>query len=151
MRRENLYRINKLICNMREGFKRFMVGRYGLDELGQALKWLVLLLIVVNILLLRGRRASQICNLLELAGLLLLYLRVFSRNTGRRFRENQAYLRLRFQMSERWKRLRRRAGEVRDYRIFRCPGCGQRVRVPRGHGRVSVRCPKCGREFLKRT
>ena len=27
---------------------------------------------------------------------------------------------------------------------FSCPDCRQMVRVPRGKGRINIRCPKCG-------
>ena len=35
--------------------------------------------------------------------------------------------------------------------LYRCPSCGQKVRVPRGKGRISIHCPKCQRDFIKRT
>ena len=39
------------------------------------------------------------------------------------------------------------AGGTAEYHHFLCPGCGQKLRVPRGRGRVLVHCPRCGREF----
>ena len=38
-----------------------------------------------------------------------------------------------------------------DHRYFRCPDCRQTVRVPRGKGKISIRCPKCGRQFIEKT
>lgn len=38
-----------------------------------------------------------------------------------------------------------------EHRIFRCPQCDQRVRVPRGRGKIAITCPKCGHEFIKRS
>ena len=32
-----------------------------------------------------------------------------------------------------------------------CPGCRQVVRVPRGKGKINIRCPKCNRQFIKKT
>lgn len=32
------------------------------------------------------------------------------------------------------------------YRIFICPSCGGKFRVPQGVGRVTVKCPHCGRQ-----
>ena len=39
------------------------------------------------------------------------------------------------------------AKEARSYRHLTCPSCGQRVRVPRGKGRVRVTCPSCHNRF----
>ena len=36
------------------------------------------------------------------------------------------------------------------YHHFACPACGQKLRVPKGRGKVVVTCPKCGREFIER-
>mgnify|MGYP001122250664 CR=1 FL=1 len=33
----------------------------------------------------------------------------------------------------------------------KCPGCGQKIRVPRGRGKIAIRCPKCNREFIRRS
>ena len=39
----------------------------------------------------------------------------------------------------------------KTHRYFKCPGCGQTVRVPRGRGKIQITCPKCRREFIKKT
>ena len=73
-----------------------------------------------------------------------------------RFKENQTYLNLRFRVTEwakgvksgKWKE---DLEEVKKYKIFKCPNCGQKIRIPRGHGKVSVHCRKCGHDFIGRT
>ncbi len=37
------------------------------------------------------------------------------------------------------------------FRFFKCPACSQRIRVPRGKGKVEITCPKCGNRFIKKT
>ncbi|MBR3231854.1 MAG: hypothetical protein IKF75_04170, partial [Lachnospiraceae bacterium] len=37
----------------------------------------------------------------------------------------------------------------KTYRYFKCPGCGQEVRVPKGKGRIRITCPKCHQSFEK--
>lgn len=127
-----------------------MIGRYGMDQLGQFTMSLVIVLIVLNIIV-RSHAVSTILDAVEFAGLITIYLRMFSRNIQRRYEENQAYLKIRFAVMERLGRVRSGFTEGRRYRIFKCPGCGQKVRVPRGHGKVSIHCPKCGRDFVKKS
>ena len=37
------------------------------------------------------------------------------------------------------------------YRIYKCPTCKQKVRVPKGKGKISIHCPKCDTYFIKRS
>jgi uncharacterized paraquat-inducible protein A len=39
----------------------------------------------------------------------------------------------------------------KTYAFFRCPKCRQRVRVPKGRGRICITCPKCRTEFTRRS
>ena len=65
--------------------------------------------------------------------------RMYSRNIEARRRENAAFLRFFSRLTD------------KQYRYFRCPGCRQVVRVPRGKGKINIRCPKCSRQFIKKT
>ena len=134
----------------REKLQRFMIGQYGMDQLGRFLFKVLCVLVVLNLFVRFGVLALAV-NVLELAVIVLLYFRMFSKNVNRRWQENQAYLRMQFYVSEYFKKLRFRFTEGRKYRIFKCPGCGQKVRIPRGHGKVSIHCPKCGTDFIKRS
>lgn len=37
------------------------------------------------------------------------------------------------------------------YKFYTCSSCGQKVRVPRGKGKIEITCPKCRNTFIKRT
>ena len=37
----------------------------------------------------------------------------------------------------------------RLYHYYRCPQCRQKLRVPRGRGRIQISCPRCGTQFIK--
>ncbi len=38
----------------------------------------------------------------------------------------------------------------KDHKYFFCPKCGQSVRVPKGAGKIRVKCPKCGEKFERK-
>lgn len=37
------------------------------------------------------------------------------------------------------------------YRRFKCPKCRTICRVPKGKGKIRIKCPNCGEQFVKRT
>ena len=123
---------------MRERFYRFMQGRYGNDQFNRFLMILALAAMVLSILW-----KPQ----LYLAALGFLgwgYYRMFSRKVYTRAVENERYLDIRDKILGRLK-------QQKTHHIYKCPGCGQRVRIPRGKGKVEVHCPKCGKDFIKRS
>ena len=38
-----------------------------------------------------------------------------------------------------------------NYKTFTCPKCKQKLRVPRGKGKIIITCSKCGEKFKKKT
>ncbi|HIS26171.1 MAG TPA: hypothetical protein IAA57_04595 [Candidatus Pullilachnospira intestinigallinarum] len=128
----------------RDKLIRFMTGRYGVDDLGKATLAGAIVLLVLAMLF-----RSSLLNLLALALIVYGYFRILSRNISARYEENQKYLRLRSRVLGGLKG--QRTGADRTMKVFRCPTCGQKVRVPRGKGRISIHCPKCNTDFIKRT
>lgn len=128
-------------------FRRFMHGRYGSDQLNMVLLAGAVLLSLVNTILSMFLRessiyASIVSPALYVLMLVLLGLNIFrclSRNIYKRRQENRRLLNLFTRLKD------------RQHRYFRCPSCKQRVRVPRGKGKLSIRCPKCGTRFVKKT
>lgn len=41
--------------------------------------------------------------------------------------------------------------EYRKYKITKCPNCNQKLRLPRGRGKIVVTCKKCSTKFDFRT
>ncbi len=128
-------------------------GRYGVDALGRFLS-LSACAVLLLALLLRGVGKGAVTSLLgtvAFAEIIWCYLRIFSRNAGRRAAENGRYLQLRGRFTG-WFRLQRdRIRQRKEYAFFRCPGCRRITRVPRGKGRIRVVCRQCGYTFEKKT
>ena len=130
---------------MREKFYRFMQGRYGNDQFNRFLMILALAVLVLSVIW-----KPQF----YLASVILLgwaYYRMFSRKVYTREVENQRYMELREKVMIRFRRGKKELEQRKEYHIYKCPGCGQKVRIPRGKGKVEVRCPKCGNTFVKRS
>ena len=125
-------------------FRRFMMGRYGVDQLSFAMLLLSCLLAMFT----RGRLWPL--SLVGLAVMALAYYRMLSRNISARALENGVFLRGWYRLRKGWNSLLDRMGD-KTHRYYRCPGCRQRLRVPRGRGNIVITCPKCHREFTKRT
>ena len=131
---------------MREKFYRFMSGRNGVDDLARVHSWIVLALLLIGLVTRIG-----LFSILALAMIIYMYFRVFSKNTVKRSEENQKYLNFRYNRTVSWNRFKKRMSQSRDYRFFKCPLCKQEVRVPRGHGKIEITCPKCREKFIRRT
>ena len=50
-----------------------------------------------------------------------------------------------------WLRLRRAIRRDKEHVYFKCPSCGQQLRVPRGRGRITVTCRACGASFQEKS
>ena len=125
---------------MREKFARFMTGRYGMDTMGRFTIGLALFLVVINYIF-----TSRIINLLVWVLLILAYYRMFSRNVYKRSSENQVFL------NKTYKIRQILFGQRKTHHIYRCPSCKQKIRVPRGKGKIEIRCPKCNTTFIKKS
>ena len=51
----------------------------------------------------------------------------------------------------RWFKLRRTIHRDKEHRYFKCPNCGQQLRVPRGKGKITINCRNCGVSFEEKT
>lgn len=127
-------------------WQQFMIGRYGVDAFARFLNLCIILLLVVNLFL-----RTRIFYWMAVVLLAYCYFRMFSKNISARFRENERYMGLRFQVEEQIKRRNFQVRQMMKYHIYRCPGCGQKIRIPRGKGRISIHCPKCHTDFIKRS
>ncbi|MCI6535793.1 MAG: hypothetical protein SOX85_02245 [Lachnospiraceae bacterium] len=131
---------------MKEKLMRFMYGRNGVDSLGK-----FVLVISIIVMLLAGWTDSLILSYLSWIGIIYLYFRMFSRNIYKRSSENQWYLNKTYKVRTFFYRQKNLLLQRKTHHIYKCPTCRQKIRVPRGKGRIEIRCPKCNTRFIKKS
>lgn len=152
-------------------FQKIMYGRYGNDVLNFALLGLSILSMIVL------RIVAAFTGLFWLPffsylPFLLCIFRMFSRNTSRRYAENQKFVGF-FSRIFRGRYGRpsgssygnpysnpygsssqpasARVKKEKGYKYYRCPHCSVQLRVPKGKGKICITCPKCHTDFIKKT
>lgn len=128
------------------GFRNFMVGRYGTDQLTVAL-------------LVAGMVLTFIGDAFDLYWITMITYVIFfaciyrtmSRNIQARQKENNKFLQY-WNPSRAWLKAKYNVlKSSRDYKYFKCPNCKQELRVPRGKGKISVTCQKCSTKFIQKS
>ena len=130
---------------IRNALQRFMYGRYGNDQFNLFLIGTYLVLYLLFVL-------TGFAPLYWLSLVLIAYslFRLLSRNPARRRSENARFLSI-VNPVLRWLRLRRTIHRDKEHRYFKCPNCGQQLRVPRGKGKITVTCCGCGASFQEKS
>ncbi len=130
---------------IRRALARMMMGRYGGDQLNMFLIAVYVILYVVGLF-----TRWRILELLALALLAVCLFRSFSRKIDKRRAENAKFLQFTRPIVRRFSSFRARMAD-KDHRYFKCPNCGQQMRVPRGEGRITVHCRACGATFEEKS
>ncbi len=154
---------------MRDKFNRFMQGRYGVDDFSRFLLGASVVLMLVNLLL----RVS-VLNFVVAATLVYIYVRMFSKDYQARYKENLKYIELRGRVKNFFggrsaggasgaasgaaksakdfvDKQKRYAEDRKTNHIYKCPSCGQKIRIPKGKGKICITCPKCKTEFTRKS
>ena len=126
---------------IRRWLTRFMTGRYGGDQLNVFLIALYILLYAIF-----WFTRLLIFEVLALILIVVSLYRSLSRALDRRRAENARFLQAVRPIVRRFNTLRSRVRD-KEHRYFKCPNCGQQMRVPRGKGRITVHCRSCGASF----
>ncbi len=128
----------------RERMQRFMYGRYGTDGLGKFLSWTSVILLLCSMLF-----GFDVLYFVSVGLLVWCYFRVFSRNVQKRYQENCVYYRYVNIIKDFFKRQKSYMQQRKTHHIYKCPQCKQKIRIPKGKGKVAIRCQRCGTEFVK--
>ena len=118
---------------------RFMQGRYGMDMLNR-----ILIGVALFFMILSWFRYLRFMYFVAFAVLIYVYFRMFSRNIEKRYKENQVVV-------QTVSLFKAKFANRKTHKVFRCPNCSQQIRVPKNKGRISIKCPKCRIEFIKKT
>lgn len=128
--------------NMEQKLAAWLRGRNGSDELSVFSIAVALLLVLLNMFV-----NSIILSVIALVLVAYAWWRMSSKDLESRENENGVFLEFIGPMRTWLQNPAQAVGEARAYKHLKCPECGQRVRVPRGKGRVRVSCPKCHNKF----
>lgn len=121
-----------------QSVSRFMAGRYGTDRLNMVILGAGLVASLLSVWC-RSDLVCMIFFVLSYALMIWAIFRSLSRQTYRRYQENRRFLQIIDRVKD------------RNHRYYDCPKCRQLVRVPRGKGKISITCPRCGEKFVKKT
>ena len=131
---------------MKERMQRFMAGRYGNDQLNQFIFIVAIISMVLEII-----TRQSLFYTLTLVLLILAYVRVFSLNINKRYEENMKFLQKKDAILNKFRKQKYYAAQRRNFHIYTCPQCKQKIRIPKGKGKIRITCPKCRTSFIKKS
>ena len=147
-------------------------NRFGLDALNRFLFIAAVAASVLAIFFPYGNAVRYALNAVTAACVIFGAVRLLAGKPERRYQENLKFLTIVTAVRDFFRRLFRPAAgahtagatrprthrarkakknptwaEIRQYKYLICPQCTQRLRVPRGKGRLRVTCTRCGNVF----
>jgi ribosomal protein L37AE/L43A len=130
--------LRQLGYKISNGFRQFMIGRYGNDKLNMWILGGGVILCLISMFFSRPL-VNLLLTVLSYVCMFTAIFRTFSRNTYKRYQENRKFLLLLDKIKD------------REHKYFSCPKCRQSVRVPRGKGKIAITCPKCREKFIRKS
>ncbi|WP_062532709.1 zinc ribbon domain-containing protein [Jeotgalibaca dankookensis] len=90
--------------------------------------------------------------------ILFMYIRTFSKDRQKYYQQNRFYHKQRNKIINFFNGQKNLVSKKQDqfkqrktYRFYKCPNCGQKVRVPKGKGKIAITCPACSEKFVKKS
>lgn len=124
----------------------YMNGRYGMDEFSK-----VLMAIGILFGVLANFFAGNINRAIGFAFLAFGALRPLSKEINNRQKELRWYLSVKQRLMTLRYKWKNKKVQRKRYKVYKCPECRQKVRVPKGKKKIRITCPSCGQKFVKKT
>jgi len=137
---------------MREKLRNLFIGRQGMDEFSKFLFWAGAGFVALSCLAAALPIGFFSSLFMFFGGFMLIFafVRAFSRKLQQREMENIVYLRYLDKKRRERAAAKDRRSQRKDFVFFKCPGCGQYLRVPRGKGKIHINC-RCGYTMYRKT
>ncbi|MDO5726040.1 MAG: hypothetical protein Q4P29_07085 [Tissierellia bacterium] len=132
----------------RNAIHKFLQGRYGMDQLGRALLFFGIFLNILAFWIQNPKTAS-IINSIAMTLFFIVLFRMLSKNFPQRSAENRSFRNATAPISKKMSLISMRIRDRKTHKYVKCDRCKNIIRVPKGKGKVKIRCRKCGHEFYK--
>ena len=138
--------MRNFLQNFAYKLQRFMIGRYGTDELNILLSIIGFILVILSFV-------PPMRFLYIPAFILLLFslFRSYSRNISARQKERRIYLNLKYKISSPFSLTAKKWRDRKTHKYYKCKKCKAIMRVPKGKGKIEITCPKCANKIIKKT
>lgn len=144
--------MKNFLSNLGYKIQRFMIGRYGADQLWRALMIFYLLSIVItNIVYRFSKIAYYSLSVLSLAIIIFAVFRVFSKNIEARRKENQEWLKITGGIRQKFIFAKEQNKQKKTHKFVKCKQCKKVLRLPKNKGKLNVSCPHCKNQFVVNT
>ena len=132
--------------NLKNKLAYWMQGRYGSDELNNAIFVAFIVLWIVSLI-----TKSRVFYWIGLVLLGYSLYRSLSRDHYKRSHERLWFLKQTEHIRKLPGQIKMRWEQRNTHKFYRCKQCGVTIRVPKGKGQIEITCPKCGHKFIERT
>ncbi len=126
--------------------RKFMMGRYGSDQLS-----IVLIIFSVMLTFIAGLISFPLLASISYVPLGICFFRMLSKDIAKRRMENYKFSILISPVYSWFRKTKKHAKDYKTHTYFKCPTCKVDLRLPKGKGKITITCPKCNTDFSRRT
>ncbi|SEL86425.1 hypothetical protein SAMN04487770_11958 [Butyrivibrio sp. ob235] len=139
-------RKNQLKYILQMQMAQMLYGRNGVDALVKTCSVVAVILMFINIFF-----NNTVLYFMWVGLAAYAIFRIISKNIPKRHAENRKFLEVTSLPRKRVNFMKMQWRDRSTSRYYICAKCNQQIRVPRGKGRIEIRCPRCSNKFIKKT